>query len=63
MPFCCNQCLNSTIFFTGLPQEGLRSMPKTPVQAVNFLIRVPVSREIRRFSGNRKDTIPIYVVG
>ncbi|CBK76396.1 hypothetical protein CLS_06030 [[Clostridium] cf. saccharolyticum K10] len=38
-------------------------MPKTPVQAVNFLIRVPVSRKIRRFSGNRKDTIPIYVVG
>ena len=63
MPFCCNRRLNSKNLFKGLLQEGLRSMPKNPAQAVNSLIRGPVSGKIRCFSGNRKDTIPICGIG
>ena len=63
MPFCCNRRLNSTIFFKGLPCEGLQSMPKTPAQAADSLILGPVSHKIRRFWGKWKDTIPIDVIG
>ena len=54
MPFCCNRRMNSINLFKGLPQEGLRSMPKTPAQAVNFLVRGPVSLKIHRFFGEQE---------
>ena len=62
MPFCCNRRMNSINLFKGLPQEGLRSMPKTPAQAVNFLVCGPVSLKIHRFRLTDRELVQLEII-